>query len=110
MVIDGGRGQVKMVLQALRATPLAGTMVIGLEKRPDRLVLPVPVEMGARAGGAMTGKIGADSKRPAGSYRWEILKLPANSPVLHLLEQIRDEAHRFGKARHVRRREKDLFD
>jgi excinuclease ABC subunit C len=89
ILIDGGKGQVRMALKALKDTPLTSTLVIGLEKKPDRLVLPTKV----------------DDK-----INWEIIKLSEDSSVLQLLQQVRDEAHRFSKSRHLKRREKDLFD
>jgi excinuclease ABC subunit C len=90
IVIDGGRGQVSKVIQSLENTPLRAVPVIGLAKRPDRLVLPAT---------------DTDAKR-----LWQALTLLPGDPVLHLLEQIRDEAHRFGKKHHVSRRSKALFD
>ena len=37
----------------------------------------------------------------------EAIALPRNSPALHLLQRIRDEAHRFAITHHRKRRGKD---
>lgn len=57
------------------------TPIIGLVKHPDRLVLP----------------------------NLEIIKLPSDHPSLQLLSQLRDEAHRFAKKQHSRRRTQNLL-
>jgi excinuclease ABC subunit C len=92
LVIDGGRGQVGKVWRALRGSNFEKTLMIGLEKRPDRLVLPI-----------------LDAEKMA-IADWKILTLGEEDNVLQLLQQVRDEAHRFGKSRHVARREKKLLN
>jgi excinuclease ABC subunit C len=72
VLIDGGRGQV----QAARDALPPDVPVIGLAKRPDRIVVP-----GAR----------------------EALVLPENDPALRILVKVRDEAHRFA-GRYQRKR------
>lgn len=89
ILIDGGRGQVGKALLALKNTVLENTAVIGLEKNPDRLVIP--------------------GTNVASKRHWQIVNFSPSDPVLHLLEQIRDEAHRFGKKHHVSKRTKALF-
>ncbi|MBI3324782.1 MAG: excinuclease ABC subunit UvrC, partial [Candidatus Omnitrophica bacterium] len=67
VLVDGGRGQLNAALEALHG--LGGqTPVIGLAKRFEHIVVP-------------------DAPDP-------IVLLPT-SPVLHLIQHIRDEAHRF---------------
>lgn len=91
VVIDGGKGQVRSVLKSWYwATP-----VIGIAKHPDRLILPTQIS------------------HPDNSTRlkiaWQEVRLPENHPVLHLIQHIRDESHRFSKKQHTRRRLKNLF-
>jgi excinuclease ABC subunit C len=89
LVVDGGKGQLKVVQQALAEPGLKGLAVAALAKaglqegRPvrDRLYLP-------------------GRKNP--------LFPPASSPGWLLLLRLRDEAHRFAVAYHRRRTRKEL--
>ncbi len=77
ILIDGGRGQLNAALEALASLGVEETPVVGLAKREEEIYLPA---------------------RP------EPLALPRNDPGLQLLQQVRDEAHRFAVSRHRRRR------
>jgi len=79
VLIDGGRGQVNAALQALADLGGEETPVVGLAKREEELYQP---------------------GRP------EPLRLPRSDAGLQLLQEIRDEAHRFAVARHRKRRSK----
>lgn len=77
LLIDGGWGQVSAVRRALEGILPAVPPLVGLAKREEWL------------------------------YRWpdpEPLVLSRDSPALHLLMAIRDEAHRFALAGHRARR------
>lgn len=73
IVIDGGKGQVSAAMEVLREQGIEGVRLIGLAKQQEEVVLP---------------------------GQSELLHLPRNSPALHLLQRIRDEAHRFGITYH----------
>jgi excinuclease ABC subunit C len=77
-VIDGAQGQVQAASSALRELGLT-VHVIGLAKRLEEVWVQ-------------------DSSEP--------LILPRNSPALHLLQRVRDEAHRTAIAFHRKRRGK----
>ena len=85
LVIDGGKGQVAVAAEVLAEQGLHGTHLIGIAKGPERkpgleeIVFP-------------------DRVAP--------LILPPDHPGLHLLQQIRDEAHRFAIQGHRARRGK----
>jgi excinuclease ABC subunit C len=85
LVIDGGKGQVGVAAEVLAEQGLHATQLIGIAKGPERkpgleeIVFP-------------------DRLAP--------LTLPADHPGLHLLQQIRDEAHRFAIQGHRARRGK----
>jgi excinuclease ABC subunit C len=85
LVIDGGRGQVGIAAEVLAEQGLHSTKLIGIAKGPERkpgleeIVFP-------------------DSTRT--------LTLAEDHPGLHLLQQIRDEAHRFAIQGHRARRGK----
>jgi len=77
ILIDGGRGQLNSALDALALLGVEDTPICGLAKREEeiyRVDLPEP------------------------------LKLPRDDHGLRLLQQIRDEAHRFAVSRHRARR------
>jgi excinuclease ABC subunit C len=85
LVIDGGRGQVSVAAEVLAEQGLHQTPLIGMAKGPERkpgledIVFP---------------------------NREHVLNLPSDHPGLHLLQQIRDEAHRFAIQGHRARRAK----
>jgi len=85
LVIDGGKGQVGVAAEGLAEQGLHMTPLIGIAKGPERK--PGEEEI-----------VFAD--------RDTALKLPADHPGLHLLQQIRDEAHRFAIQGHRARRGK----
>lgn len=92
VVIDGGKGQVRAVLNVWHwATP-----VIGIAKNPDRLILPIV-------------KWEEGHKNTKG-LEYHIVKLSENHPSLNLIQQIRDEAHRFSQFQHKRTRMKKMFN
>ena len=79
VLIDGGAGQLGAAVRALTAEGLPTLPVISLAKRDEEIYL--------QGGG-------------------EPIRLDRASPALQLLQRIRDEAHRFGVARHRARRAK----
>jgi excinuclease ABC subunit C len=86
LFIDGGRGQIGSVAEALQELGiLEGLTVVGVSKGPDR-----------RPGMEQLWLLGQDAA----------VILPADSPALHLIQQIRDEAHRFAITGHRQRRAK----
>lgn len=85
LFIDGGKGQVKAVKDTLVAMDLSEIRIVGVAKGPDR-------------------KPGMENLFPAG---WGApLVLSPHSPALLLIQQIRDEAHRFAITGHRQRRAK----
>jgi excinuclease ABC subunit C len=85
LVIDGGKGQVGVAASVLEEQGLHQVPLIGIAKGPER-----------RAGEE-------DIVFPD---RDAVLNLPPDHPGLHLLQQIRDEAHRFAIQGHRARRAK----
>jgi excinuclease ABC subunit C len=77
VLVDGGRGQLNAALSALATLGVEETPVVGLAKREEEIYLP---------------------QRP------EPLRQPRDDAGLRLLQQIRDEAHRFALSRHRGRR------
>ncbi len=85
ILIDGGKGQLAAAGMVLDELQIAGVTLIGVAKGPKR-----------RAGREKLFLWGRE--RPT--------ILPANSAVLHVIQKIRDEAHRFAISGHRRRRDK----
>jgi excinuclease ABC subunit C len=85
LVVDGGKGQVAVAAEVLAEQGLHDTRLIGVAKGPER-----------KAGEE-------DIVFPDGAG---VLNLAADHPGLHLLQQIRDEAHRFAIQGHRARRGK----
>jgi excinuclease ABC subunit C len=85
LFIDGGRGQLGAVAEALQALGIGGIVLVGVSKGPDR-----------RPGTEQLRLLGREAP----------VILPADSPAMHLIEQIRDEAHRFAITGHRQRRAK----
>jgi len=85
LFIDGGKGQLSAVAGVLEELAVKGVTLIGVAKGPDR-----------KPGMEQLFLFGRDTP----------IILPANSPALHLVQQIRDEAHRFAITGHRQRRDK----
>jgi excinuclease ABC subunit C len=85
LVIDGGRGQVGVAADVLAEQGLHGVPIIGIAKGPERKPGLEEIVFPGRA---------------------DALSLPHDHAGLHLLQQIRDEAHRFAIQGHRARRGK----
>jgi len=83
LFVDGGKGQLAQAGDVLESLQIAGVAVVGVAKGPDR-------------------KPGLETLYLFGQNRAIIL--PADSAALHLVQQVRDEAHRFAITGHRQRR------
>lgn len=81
ILIDGGKGQLSAAVEILSSLGLTELPIIGLAKQEEEIFLP--------------GKS-------------EPVIIPKNSPALHLLQRIRDEAHRFALSYHRKLRSRRL--
>ncbi len=81
LLIDGGKGQLNAVVEVMREMDMIGIPVAGLAKENEWLYVP-------------------GSSDP--------IVLPPNSPGLHLVMRVRDEAHRFAITYHRTRRDKAM--
>jgi excinuclease ABC subunit C len=85
LLIDGGKGQLGVACEALGEVGLADVMLVGVAKGPER-----------QAG---MEELWLDQGRRS-------VRLGAGHPALHLIQQVRDEAHRFAITGHRARRSK----
>jgi excinuclease ABC subunit C len=85
LLIDGGKGQLAQAAKVLEELGVDGITVIGVAKGPDR-----------RPGQEQLFLLGQDTPTI----------LAADSRALHLIQRIRDEAHRFAITGHRRKRAK----
>ncbi len=85
LLIDGGKGQLGAAKNVLEEMNLPDMLLLGVAKGSDR-----------KAG--LEVLIRGDTG--------EELRLPGNSPALHLIQHIRDESHRFAITAHKNRRDK----
>jgi excinuclease ABC subunit C len=85
LLIDGGKGQLSEAAKVLAELKVEGVTLIGVAKGADR-----------RAGQEQLFLLGEDTPTI----------LPPDSRALHLIQRVRDEAHRFAIAGHRRKRAK----
>lgn len=77
ILVDGGKGQMGVCSRVLKSFDLQQILIVGLAKEFEQVFIPLkssPVD------------------------------IPLNSPAMKLLQQVRDEAHRFAHSYHSRRR------
>jgi excinuclease ABC subunit C len=85
LLIDGGKGQLAEAARVLEELKVTGVTLIGVAKGADR-----------RAGQEQLFLLGRETPTI----------LPPDSSALHLIQRVRDEAHRFAIAGHRRKRAK----
>ena len=83
IVIDGGKGQLGTACEVLDELNLAHIPIIGLAKEFEEIYIP-------------------NSKRP--------IIIPKNNKALHLLQQVRDESHRFAITYHRKLRSDNISE
>jgi len=89
LIIDGGKGQVGVAVRVLEALAVKNVTILGIAKGPDR-----------KAGWERLILVTQNIE----------ITLPSDSPALHLLQHIRDEAHRFAITAHRKKRQKAGFE
>ncbi|PID46315.1 MAG: excinuclease ABC subunit C [Proteobacteria bacterium] len=83
LFIDGGKGQVNEAVKVLESLQILGVDIVGVTKGEGRRAELDTLTIGKRR-----------------------VELPAHSSALHLIQQIRDEAHRFAITGHRAKRQK----
>ncbi|MFQ5471008.1 MAG: excinuclease ABC subunit UvrC [Gammaproteobacteria bacterium] len=85
LFIDGGKGQLRQAAEVLEELQVDNVVIVGIAKGRER-------------------KPGKEKLFIHGQK--SLLQLPESSPALHLIQHIRDEAHRFAITGHRNRRNK----
>lgn len=85
VIIDGGKGQMTVARRVLAELNITEVLLLGIAKGPLRK---------------------AGWERLIIGDATEEITLPAESPALHILQYIRDEAHRFAITTHRKKRQK----
>ena len=104
ILIDGGKGQLSSALAVLEDLKLK-IPAIGLAKRFEEIIIPtISFAQGPslRKRGRIDGK-GANllqGRTLRKQEQFEVVQLPLSSPVVQLLQRIRDESHRFAVSYH----------
>ncbi len=83
VLIDGGKGQLKIAVEVLNELGLEDIPLIGLAKEFEEVFVP-------------------QSSEP--------IIIPHNKESLHILQRVRDEAHRFGVSYHRKLRSKKITE
>lgn len=83
LIIDGGLGQIRIAIKVLTELQVTGVQILGISKGPDR-------------------KVGMERIYLAEKE----VNIVGTSAAAHLLQHIRDEAHRFAITGHRQRRKK----
>ncbi len=85
LVIDGGKGQVKQACDVMAELNISSVSIIGITKGEGRKA-------------EFDTLLSAQTNQP--------MEVPVNSKAMHLIQHIRDEAHRFAITGHKNRRSK----
>jgi excinuclease ABC subunit C len=87
LLIDGGKGQLGQAIEVLKSCQLPEIMLLGIAKGISR-------------------RAGQETLFLATDHGIREIVIASHSPALHLLQQVRDEAHRFAITGHRQRRAK----
>jgi len=92
IIVDGGKGQVRAALSVWgQSTP-----IIGIAKHPDRMIIPLHHSK--------------NKNNQRLEINYQVLHLAQDHPALRLIQQVRDEAHRFAKKQHISLRARGMVE
>jgi len=97
LVIDGGKGQVSAVWKILAAQvhqneTIRSIPMVGLAKKFEEIIVPI-----------------INPEKPEAILEFKVIKLSKRSQALKILQQLRDESHRFGLGYHRLLRSKGMM-
>lgn len=94
VLIDGGKGQLDAALQARDKLGLFGIPFIGLAKRDEQIVVKSSSVVNKLKLVELGGSLEITDD-------FILINLPKSSPIIKLLQRIRDESHRFAVSYHT---------
>lgn len=115
VLIDGGKGQLRAALKVWQWH----CPVISIAKKPDRILIPYFDDSKAEAAlrkkekkkEVETKVVALEDSGPNIRFlKYHEIKLAEQHPTLVLLQQIRDESHRFSKFQHSRMRDRSMLE
>ncbi|MBS9778334.1 MAG: excinuclease ABC subunit UvrC [Gammaproteobacteria bacterium] len=89
LFVDGGLGQFHVAERVFEKLGITNVLIVGVAKGADRKA------------GMERLIVGSDDN---------LIKLNAQNPAMHLIQQIRDESHRFAITGHRKKRDKKRFE
>jgi len=109
IVIDGGKGQLSSVLEAMYATDTYFP-VVGLAKREETIIVPVHQSFFNSSAKKIVKVTVQNYRKLYGDNEENFVEvsLPKESGSLHLIQRIRNEAHRFAITYHKGLRSKAM--
>lgn len=109
IVIDGGKGQLSSVLEAMYATDTYFP-VVGLAKREETIIVPVHQSFFNSSAKKIVKVTEQNYRKLYGDNEENFVEvsLPKESGSLHLIQRIRNEAHRFAITYHKGLRSKAM--
>jgi excinuclease ABC subunit C len=116
ILIDGGAGQLRAAQRALWKLGLKDQPVIGLAKKLEEIYLPatcpktgsasLPLANSNESFKNASETLALPTQNIIGGFK--VLQLSSDSAALHLLQRLRDEAHRFANQYHQKLRRRRI--
>lgn len=112
LIVDGGKGQVSAALDVFKESNIT-IPLIGLAKREETIIIPIDQKNFTKPEGI--SPVSSSNERfhsklyGANEDNFIEVSLPKNSPSLHLIQRIRNEAHRFAITYHRKLRSKNAL-
>ncbi len=101
MLIDGGKGQLSSAITARNNLNYGNLPMIGLAKRFEEIIIHKSQSLTAQKDLDWNSKLMSQGIKFSQSGDFISVILPAEAPLVKLLQRIRDESHRFAVSYHT---------
>ncbi len=101
MLIDGGKGQLSSALNARNMAGMAKVPMVGLAKREEEIIINRDDSLPGVEVDDVIGRATQLGAYVSDSDNYVSILLPKDSPIVKLLQRIRDESHRFAVSYHT---------
>jgi excinuclease ABC subunit C len=112
MIVDGGKGQISAAFSALREKSLTAIPLIGLTKHEEVIIKPTIVRAPARTKIQEVIDFSPSARRINNIdtiVGFQEIRLKRDSLLLRLIQQLRDESHRFARNYHLFLRKRQIL-